>query len=380
MFYILQWSYEPNTASENRMQAYLKAMDELGFEATVVYLYPGSKYEKNPNEFKHIRLIYYWNHYTPYRGFFRKFTFNQYMRKFLKLLKRGDIVYTYHINKLISIVQGINGVHTFAEMTEHPKASDGIDNPVLYIKDEERISIGKKLDGLIVISDALRQYFVSEGLDIRRVHVINMLADASRFIGLSKSTNCEKYIAYCGNASNNKDGVDELIKAFSLVAKKHDEFKLYLIGKRPGIDDNSGNLELVRELGVEEKVKFVGLVPSDRIPQLLTDATILALDRPDSLQAKYGFPTKLGEYLLTKNPVVVTKVGDIPLFLTHKFDAMLAEERNPRDFADSLNWIIEHPDDAMKIGSNGFEAALRSFNSTVEVSKLIANFQNITHE
>ena len=39
MFYILQWSYEPNTASENRMQAYLKAMDELGFEATVVYLY-----------------------------------------------------------------------------------------------------------------------------------------------------------------------------------------------------------------------------------------------------------------------------------------------------------------------------------------------------
>ena len=59
---------------------------------------------------------------------------------------------------------------------------------------------------------------------------------------------------------------------------------------------------------------------------------------------------------------------------------MLAEERNPRDFADSLNWIIEHPDDAMKIGSNGFEAALRSFNSTVEVSKLIAIFQNITHE
>ena len=42
---------------------------------------------------------------------------------------------------------------------------------------------------------------------------------------------------------------------------------------------------------------------------------MLVLARPDNIQAKGGFPTKLGEYLATGNPVVVTKVGEIPNYL-----------------------------------------------------------------
>ena len=66
----------------------------------------------------------------------------------------------------------------------------------------------------------------------------------------------------------------------------------------------------------------------NEVPQLLMDSEVLALDRPNSIQAQCGFPTKLGEYLLTGNPVVVTKVGDIPLFLEDGVSALLAEKRN----------------------------------------------------
>lgn len=61
------------------------------------------------------------------------------------------------------------------------------------------------------------------------VHVINMVVDANRFHGLKKDATVEPYIAYCGNASNSKDGVDNLIRAFAIVAKKYSNIKLYII-------------------------------------------------------------------------------------------------------------------------------------------------------
>ena len=47
--------------------------------------------------------------------------------------------------------------------------------------------------------------------------------------------------------------------------------------------------------------------------------------RPDSRQARGGFPTKLGEYLATGKPVCVTKVGEITVYLEDNVSAFLAE-------------------------------------------------------
>ena len=82
---------------------------------------------------------------------------------------------------------------------------------------------------------------------------------------------------------------------------------MYIIGKTPNKNQAFSNGNLVKELNLEEKVIFTGAVPYTDVPQLLIDAEILALDRPDNKQAKYGFPTKLGEYLMTGNPVVIPR-------------------------------------------------------------------------
>ena len=137
----------------------------------------------------------------------------------------------------------------------------------------------------------------------------------------------------------------------------------------------SGNWELIENLGVKNSVIFTGIVSAAEIPQILKNATVLALDRPDSLQAQCGFPTKLGEYLLTENPVVVTKVGDIPLFLKDGETALLAEERNPHEFSSKLLWALEHPAEAIEIGKAGAQVAMREFNYLNETKKIIKAIQ-----
>ena len=156
----------------------------------------------------------------------------------------------------------------------------------------------------------------------------------TRFDGLLKNKNKEEYIAYCGKVSNNKDGVDQLIHAFSIVHKIIPDIKLYIVGAIPANLSNEHNIQLIQDLNLSEYVVLTGMLPADEIPQIMVDAKMLVLDRPDNLQARFGFPTKLGEYLLSANPVVVTGVGDIPLFLQDKDSALISPPNNPQAFAE----------------------------------------------
>lgn len=372
MIYFLNFSYCPNTAPENRLQGYYHALDKMNVKATVVYIHPDNHCSRNSTKYKNISTEYLWNPYMPYRGPFRRLTLFRYIRRFLNRLKEGDIVYTYSLSLLTKMCEEVNGVSVFAERTEHPEATVAFPNPLLALSDAEIITTINHLSGLFVISNPLREYYENLGINPSKIHVLNMTVDVERFKNIKKAACREKYIAYCGNVSNNKDGVDILIKSFALVCKKRPEIKLFIIGKSPSQTEASDNLRLIKSLGIEERIVFTGVVSSEQMPQLLKDAMVLALARPDNLQAKYGFPTKLGEYLLTENPVVVTSVGDIPLFLKDGVSALISEPSNVEMFAEKLLWALDNPGEASVIGKAGAAVAAEFFNSDIETKKLLS--------
>ncbi len=121
---------------------------------------------------------------------------------------------------------------------------------------------------------------------------------------------------------------------------------------------------------VINRIIFTGRIDKDQVPHYLMNAKILALARPDSIQAQGGFPTKLGEYLATGRPVVVTRTGEIPLYLHHGQNALLCEPGNVDDFANKLRWALENYDHACRIGANGRIIAETVFNSRIQAKKL----------
>ena len=197
-----------------------------------------------------------------------------------------------------------------------------------------------------------------------------MIVDQDRFTGLIKQPS-EPYIVYCGVIYNDKDGVNDLIKAFSIVVGKHPSYKLYIVGPIPSDTDNSVNINLIKKYNLSDKVILTGQVSATQMPQILVNASICALARPNNLRAKAGFPTKLGEYLLSNNPVVVTSVGDIPYFLRNFESAVIVPPDDVKLFAEGIIWLIEHPREASIISKNGYEVAIRDFNAEVETKKLL---------
>lgn len=363
--YLVKNCYHPNDAPTNRFLSYIEGFSQLGVEIEVVFVLSDSYNSKITEQLSNVKINYLWDKMNWKNRIMRIISYTILSKSFVKQLRDGDTVFLFDPQRMLYSLLKRKGIKVFAERTEHPYV---VQSRMLNTK--EYIEAGKKLDGLFVISTALKRFFVEEGYSKDKVHIVNMMVDSKRFEGLNKQLNKNNYIAYCGTASNNKDGVDELIKAFSIVHKRIPNIKLYIIGKPLDEQDESGNMRLVVDLGLYDSVVFTGIVPADEMPQMLKNAALLALDRPDSLQAQCGFPTKLGEYLLTQNPVVVTKVGDIPLFLEDGKTALLAEQRNPEEFASKMIWAIEHPEEAKKIGNAGAEVAMKEFNYLTETGKV----------
>jgi glycosyltransferase involved in cell wall biosynthesis len=197
-----------------------------------------------------------------------------------------------------------------------------------------------------------------------------MTVEPQRF-NIKKSENCDNYIAYCGTMWGNKDGVQILIEAFSRISSDFPNIKLYLIGDT----SNEGEFKKLKEkislLKIEDKVVFTGIISSDNIPHLLVNAKMLVLARPDNIQAKGGFPTKLGEYLATGNPVVVTKVGEIPNYLIDGVNAFLAQPNSVDSFATKMKFVLNNIDLANNVGLKGKELTNTIFNYKVQSKKLI---------
>ena len=367
-FYIFYSSIAPCTASGNRFLAFLRGFDDLGVEGTAVLLNPSDDFYRITESYQHIKVKYLWRKWMLANRIIGRL-FRPIMWKFfLSKLNRGDVVFCYGSPEQVADLVKKEGVRVYHERTEHPEV---LKLSTAY-QQERYLQACRNLDGLFVISNALKEYFVSVGVPSERVQIVNMIVYSNRFKGLQKSRESGRYIAYCGTADNNKDGVDELIKAFAIVSKNHQDVKLYIIGNTPSASDKAGNLKLIEEYGIKDKVVFTGVVSAEQMPQILVNATILALDRPDSLQARNGFPTKLGEYLLSANPVVVTKVGDIPIFLKDGQSALLSEQRNAQEFASKLCWLLDHPKEAAIIGKNGRDVAMREFDYITETKKIIS--------
>ena len=157
----------------------------------------------------------------------------------------------------------------------------------------------------------------------------------------------------------NKDGLIDLLEAFAIVTGKRKDVRLNLAGSAPDHDLKKIKGK-IKQLKLDEYIRMPGNLDSVQIPVLLANSDLLVLARPDNNQAKAGFPTKLGEYLASQKPVLITKTGEIPNYLTNNVSAYLAEPGNIAEFAEKMLFALKDPQ-AEKIGKAGFKIAEEYF-------------------
>ena len=229
-------------------------------------------------------------------------------------------------------------------------------------------------DGWILETQTLVDYYCRFFAPNTKCVIVPMTVEVNRFnIPKKFDSRFGRYIAYCGNMAE-VDGVSILIKAYSLVKQKYPDVKLVLAGDSSAVPAQK---QLVQSLGLKDDVVFLGRLSRDEVPQFLANATILALASPTSDRACASMPCKVGEYLCTGNPVVVTGLGEINKYLVDGESAFLSQPDSAESFAEKITEVLSDLERARSVGLKGKEVAIQKFGSDAQVKRIESFYKEL---
>ena len=183
----------------------------------------------------------------------------------------------------------------------------------IAVKAKYAWAVGRLLDrttDVVCLTDGIRELTEREyGVDLSDAHVIGMGVDADRFAVDSRRRSARGpddtwVVTYVGSIGPPR-GLEHVLDA---LAETDRDVELRVAGS--GADDYMGALrERARELGIDDRVTWLGIVPHEEVPAVLADADIAVSPLADIESYRVSFPAKLLEYMAAGTVVVAT---DIP--------------------------------------------------------------------
>jgi glycosyltransferase involved in cell wall biosynthesis len=160
-----------------------------------------------------------------------------------------------------------------------------------------------------------------------------------------------------------KNGIEHLIEAFKYLPKSQEEkIVLMIIG--------SGPLEKklktkVENLGLKEKVLFLGNIPNKEVPKYLAMSDIFV--RPSISE---GLGNAFLEAMAVGIPIIGTPVGGIPDFLKDGETGLFCEVANPKSIAEKINILLTNENLCQKLIENGRKLVEEKYNWDLIAEKM----------
>lgn len=155
-------------------------------------------------------------------------------------------------------------------------------------------------DAVTIVSNAMRQRVLGLGARPEKISVISMGVDARGLFApdcaISRS---HDEILYVGRLVPEK-GIELLIRSFPAIAAQAPQATLTVIGQGPM---EASLRQLCQALGLADKVRFLGAVRNERLPDFFRRAALFALPS----QAE-GFGLVCAEAMACECPVVATNL------------------------------------------------------------------------
>ena len=168
-----------------------------------------------------------------------------------------------------------------------------------------------------------------------------------RRIGIEVDADCVN-ICCLANIRSIK-GQKYTVKAASFVASRAPSTRFYLIGAT-NIDSKYFKevKRKVEDLGLQDKVKFTGEVPSDQVPSFLA-----LMDISLSSSLSEGMSNALLESMAMGKPVIATNVGGNPEIVIEGKTGYLVPPENSQAMAEALLKLIDDPQLRHDLGRQG---------------------------
>ena len=232
-------------------------------------------------------------------------------------------------------------------------------------------SIYRNIDARIVMTKSLQDFYDTY-IGEKPTYILPSIINSDRFADVAGDDNRldSKYFCYTGGFEPTSDNLDVMIKAFAKVIKQYPEYELRLYGN-PSPENKRLFEDVALNAGVVDKVKFMGRISNDEIPETMAHAKIVMTSQPDNIRIRGSFSTKIGEYLASGTPTLATRVGSIPLYFEHRREIFFAKVDDVDDYAKQIINILENYETAITVAGNGHSVICNQFNAKYLTKGLI---------
>lgn len=159
----------------------------------------------------------------------------------------------------------------------------------------------------------------------------------------------------------------DLIKAFAIVCKTHSNVKLLLVGSGPEVEKYK---KLSEELAISDKVIFTGYQSDVALYYRVMNIFVL-------VSAYEAFGLVLAEAMLSKLPVVATKVGGMKYIVDDTKTGFLVKPFDVNAIAEKLNVLCFDEELRTNFGNNGFTKAIANYTEKQYVNNLFTLYQKL---
>jgi glycosyltransferase involved in cell wall biosynthesis len=222
----------------------------------------------------------------------------------------------------------------------------------------------------ITVSNSVKKQLTDLGLKENKVKVIYNGIDTNNFKPLKiLDTKHEiQDIITIGSAGrlNTEKGMDYLIKAFKIVLEKYPNTRLHIAGQGP---EENNLKKLVRNLNIENKVKFLGYLADKNIPTFYNKIDIFALT---SIRRE-SFGLVAAEAGACEKSSVVTNISGLTEVVENDETGFVVKSKNIEAIAGALIKLIENKELREKFGRNARQRVLENFTE----EKMIEEFEKI---
>ncbi len=154
-----------------------------------------------------------------------------------------------------------------------------------------------------------------------------------------------------------KYGIDILIRAFKLIRERNATINpvLVIVGDGPNKNDY---VKLAADLGLKDKVKFIGKVPNKLLPEYYNSFYVSV---SVSVSDSESFGVVAVEAMACECPVVVSNADGFTEVVEDGVTGIIVPKKNVDATADAIQKLIDNRPLRDKMGRNGRERVLRLY-------------------
>jgi colanic acid/amylovoran biosynthesis glycosyltransferase len=171
-----------------------------------------------------------------------------------------------------------------------------------------------------------------------------------------------KHILFVGRFDHVK-GLPLLLAAFAVLASRHPEVHLDLVGDGPQRSDLEA---LVREKGLIERVTFHGYRSQAELREDYARADVFAMT-----SFAEGIPVVLMEAMAHGVPVVAPRITGIPELVEDRINGLLTTPGDVDDLVDQIEALLADPDLRNRLATAGHQIVAEQFNLETETRRLV---------